>query len=115
MTRVIVGCCGWNYGDSFAEGGWVGSFYPDTKTKRLSYYSQFFSAAEFDAIFYEKFYSKMGHGTFEGMIKATPPAFEFSVVAVENQVCMLGEIVLVVDGIAITIHKVAFPFVLVLE
>ena len=79
MAEALVGCCGWNYGDPFTDGGWVGSFYPDSTTKRLSYYSRIFSAAEFDAIFYDKFYSKMGKGTFFGMAKATPPDFEFSV------------------------------------
>jgi uncharacterized protein YecE (DUF72 family) len=78
-SEVLIGCSGWNYGDNVAEGGWVGSFYPDSQTKRLRYYSEFFPTAEFDAIFYEKFYSKMGQGTFYGMIKATPENFEFSV------------------------------------
>lgn len=79
MAEILIGCSGWNYGDSVDKGGWVGSFYPDTKTKRLSYYSRFFLTVEFDAIFYEKFYSKMGQGTFFGMIRATPDNFEFSV------------------------------------
>jgi uncharacterized protein YecE (DUF72 family) len=79
MAEVLIGCCGWNYGDRFEKGGWVGSFYSDSKTKRLSYYSRVFPLAEFDAIFYEKFYSKMARGTFHGMVKATPEQFEFSV------------------------------------
>jgi uncharacterized protein YecE (DUF72 family) len=80
VSELIVGCCGWNYGDSIKKGGWVGSVYPkQVKTNRLGYYSKIFSAVEFDAIFYEKFYSKMGHNTFHGMIKATPKNFEFSV------------------------------------
>ncbi len=78
-SNVLVGCSGWNYGDQYTEGGWVGSFYPDTKTRRLSYYSHFFDTAEMDATFYEKFYSKMSPGTFYGMAKATPPKFQFSV------------------------------------
>jgi uncharacterized protein YecE (DUF72 family) len=79
VAETLIGCCGWNYGDRFEDGGWIGSFYPDTKTKKLAFYSQIFPCAEFDAIFYEKFYSKMGQATFEGMIKSTPPGFEFSV------------------------------------
>lgn len=79
VAEALVGCSGWNYGDSIDEGGWVGSFYPDTQTRRLSYYSHFFSTAELDATFYDKFYSKMGPGTFYGMVKATPPGFQFSV------------------------------------
>ncbi|HKI07409.1 MAG TPA: hypothetical protein VKA09_03360 [Nitrososphaeraceae archaeon] len=31
---MLIGCSGWNYGDDWKKGGWVGSFYPDTKTKR---------------------------------------------------------------------------------
>jgi uncharacterized protein YecE (DUF72 family) len=76
---LLIGCSGWNYGDPAEKGGWVGSFYPDSQTKRLRYYSEYFSTAEFDAIFYEKFYTKMGKGTFYGMVKATPDNFQFSV------------------------------------
>jgi uncharacterized protein YecE (DUF72 family) len=83
MARISIGCSGWNYGDSVEKGGWVGSFYPDAQTKRLSYYSEFFSTAELNATFYERFYSKMTSGTFYGMIKATPPEFQFSVKAPE--------------------------------
>ncbi|MEO9321058.1 MAG: DUF72 domain-containing protein [Nitrososphaera sp.] len=78
-NRTIVGCSGWNYGDRFERGGWVGTFYPSASTKRLVYYSQHFDTAEFDAIFYEKFYAKMGRGTFEGMATGTPAGFQFSV------------------------------------
>lgn len=77
--KVLVGCSGWNYGDRFEDGGWVGPFYPTKSTKRLAYYSDHFFTAEFDAIFYEKFYSKMGRGTFEGMVCGTPADFQFSV------------------------------------
>jgi len=77
--QVLVGCSGWNYGDTPDKGGWTGVFYPDKDTKRLRYYSQFFNTAEMDSIFYEKFYSKMTRGTFIGMAKATPEKFQFSV------------------------------------
>jgi uncharacterized protein YecE (DUF72 family) len=50
-AQMLIGCSGWNYGDDWKKGGWVGSFYPDSKTKRLRYYSEFFTTAEFDAIF----------------------------------------------------------------
>jgi uncharacterized protein YecE (DUF72 family) len=79
MTQISIGCSGWNYGDPFEKGGWVGSFYPDAQTKRLRYYSEFFPSAELDATFYQKFYSKMTSGTFYGMVKATPQEFQFSV------------------------------------
>lgn len=74
-----IGCSGWNYGDPTAKGGWVGSFYPRSSTPRLSYYSRIFATAELDATFYEKFYSKMSPATFNAMVKATPPNFQFSV------------------------------------
>jgi uncharacterized protein YecE (DUF72 family) len=77
--QVLVGCSGWNYGDTPDKGGWTGVFYPDKDTKRLRYYSQFFNTAEMDSIFYEKFYSKMTKGTFIGMVRATPEKFQFSV------------------------------------
>jgi uncharacterized protein YecE (DUF72 family) len=80
---LLIGCSGWNYGDPVEKGGWVGSFYPDSQTRRLRYYSEYFTTAEFDAIFYEKFYAKMGKGTFYGMVKATSDNnnnnFQFSV------------------------------------
>lgn len=79
MGELLLGCSGWNYGDTPDKGGWVGIFYPDRNTKRLRYYSQFFNTAEMDSIFYEKFYSHMTKGTFIGMVKATPENFQFSV------------------------------------
>ena len=79
MGELLLGCSGWNYGDTPDKGGWVGVFYPDKDTKRLRYYSQFFNTAEMDSIFYEKFYSQMTKGTFIGMAKATPDIFQFSV------------------------------------
>lgn len=79
MGELLLGCSGWNYGDTPDKGGWVGIFYPDRNTKRLRYYSQFFDTAEMDSIFYEKFYSHMTKGTFIGMVKATPEDFQFSV------------------------------------
>ena len=79
MGELLLGCSGWNYGDTPDRGGWVGIFYPDRNTKRLRYFSQFFDTVEMDSIFYEKFYSHMTKGTFIGMVKATPENFQFSV------------------------------------
>jgi uncharacterized protein YecE (DUF72 family) len=79
MGELLLGCSGWNYGDTPDKGGWTGVFYPDKNTKRLRYYSQFFNTAEMDSIFYEKFYSQMTKGTFIGMARATPEKFQFSV------------------------------------
>lgn len=79
QKKILVGCSGWSYSDSYEKGGWVGSFYPDAKTKKLSYYSQFFSTVEMDSTFYEKFYSHMTKNTFYGMVRATPSDFQFSI------------------------------------
>lgn len=79
LAEILIGCSGWNYGDTPDNGGWTKVFYPDKETKRLRYYSQFFNTAEMDASFYEKFYSHMTKGTFIGMTKATPEKFQFSV------------------------------------
>ncbi len=77
--QILIGCSGWSYSDSYEAGGWVGSFYPDTKTKKLPYYSQFFRTTEMDSSFYEKFYSHMTKSTFYSMVKATPEDFQFSI------------------------------------
>lgn len=84
MGEILLGCSGWNYGDTPDKGGWTGVFYPDKDTKRLRYYSQFFNTAEMDSIFYERFYSQMTKGTFIGMVRATPDKFQFSVKVPEN-------------------------------
>lgn len=84
MGKVLVGCSGWNYPQPAEKGGWAGTFYPSLTTKLLRYYSRFFNTAEMDSIFYEKFYYKMGTGTFIGMAKATPDDFEFSLKVVET-------------------------------
>ena len=54
--QLFVGCSGWNYGDSSEKGGWLNVFYPDNKTHKLNYYSQFFNTVEMDATFYNRFY-----------------------------------------------------------
>ena len=79
MGEFLLGCSGWNYGDAPEKGGWISVFYPDSDTKRLRYYSQFFNTAEMDSTFYERFYSNMTKGTFIGMVRATPKDFQFSV------------------------------------
>ena len=79
MGKILIGCSGWSYADPSEKGGWTGAFYPDSKTKRLSFYSEFFNTAEMDSTFYERFYSQMTKGTFYGMVKATPEKFQFSV------------------------------------
>jgi len=77
-SQLRIGCSGWNYGDPVEKGGWLGVFYADAETKRLRYYSQFFRTAEFDAIFYEKFYTDMKQGLIFGLSRSTPDGFQFS-------------------------------------
>jgi uncharacterized protein YecE (DUF72 family) len=79
LGRVLIGCSGWSYPDKAENGGWTKAFYPDTKTKRLSYYSQYFNTAEIDSTFYEKFYMYMTKDIFFRMAKSTPEDFQFSV------------------------------------
>src|SRR5688500_18202204 len=79
MHKVLIGCSGWSYADLLEKGGWTKVFYPNSQTKRLSYYSQFFNTVEMDSTFYEKFYKYMTKQTFIGMDKATPNNFEFSI------------------------------------
>ena len=76
---MLIGCSGWSYDDSYEKGGWVKAFYPDSQTKKLQYYSEFFNTAEMDATFYEKFYKYMTKDTFTAMTKATPDDFQFSI------------------------------------
>lgn len=76
---MLVGCSGWNYPEPSDKGGWVGSFYPDAKTRFLRFYSNYFKTAEMDSTFYEKFYTKMTKGTFIGIGKATQEGFSFSI------------------------------------
>ncbi|MFB5600114.1 MAG: DUF72 domain-containing protein [Nitrososphaeraceae archaeon] len=79
MKQILIGCSGWSYSDTPEKGGWTKVFYPNSKTKRLSYYSRFFNTVEMDSTFYEKFYRYMTQQTFVGMDKATPDNFEFSI------------------------------------
>jgi len=66
------------------KGGWVGPFYPDSKTRFLNFYSRYFRTAEMDATFYERFYSKMTQGTFIGIGKAAAGDFQFSLKVLET-------------------------------
>jgi uncharacterized protein YecE (DUF72 family) len=78
-SKLFIGCSGWNYGDSSEKGGWRNVFYPDNKTRKLSYYSQFFNTVEMDATFYNRFYQHMTQGLFVGIARTTPPDFKISV------------------------------------
>ena len=79
MGEVLLGCSGWTYPDTADKGGWTGVLYPDKDSKRLRYYSQFFSTAEMEPSFYDRFYPQMTKGTFIGMARGTPEKFQFSI------------------------------------
>src|SRR3954451_4118128 len=78
-AKLFLGCSGWNYGDPSDKGGWLNVFYPDSKTRKLNFYSQFFNTVEMDATFYKKFYLNMTKSLFIGLTKATPDNFKISV------------------------------------
>ena len=78
-SHILIGCSGWNYNDTYDRGGWLNVFYPDTKTRKLRYYSQFFNTVEMDSTFYKEFYLNMTKGLFMGLSKATPDNFKFSI------------------------------------
>ncbi|VFJ13574.1 DUF72 domain-containing protein [Candidatus Nitrosocosmicus franklandus] len=78
-SKLFIGCSGWNYGDSPEKGGWLNIFYPDSKTRKLNYYSQFFNTVEMDATFYNRFYQHMTQDLFVGIARTTPPEFKISV------------------------------------
>jgi uncharacterized protein YecE (DUF72 family) len=78
-SNILIGCSGWNYNDIYDKGGWLNVFYPDAKTKKLRYYSQFFNTVEMDSTFYKEFYLGMTKGLFIGLTKATPDNFKFSI------------------------------------
>ncbi len=78
-AELFLGCSGWNYGDLSDKGGWLNVFYPDSKTRKLNFYSQFFNTVEMDSTFYKKFYLNMTKSLFIGWTKATPDNFKISV------------------------------------
>ncbi len=68
--QLFIGCSGWNYSDTSEKGGWLHIFYPDNKTRKLNYYSQFFDTVEMDATFYKRFYQHMTKGLFIGLVES---------------------------------------------
>ena len=69
MNDLIIGTSGWSYNE------WVGVFYPNSTTNKLSYYSKVFATAEVDSTFYS-FPSK---GLVLGWARYSPDNFVFSV------------------------------------
>src|SRR5579871_60106 len=70
MTDEIrIGTSGWSYKE------WEGVFYPNSKTPKLTFYSQIFNTAEIDSTFY----ASPSKGMVLGWLRNTPKDFEFSV------------------------------------
>lgn len=65
---ILPGTCGWSYQE------WVGAFYPNNSVAKLPFYSRVFGSVEVDSSFYRAPSKSM----VAGWIKATGPAFRFS-------------------------------------
>lgn len=68
MGELLIGTSGWSYKE------WEGVFYPNSKTTKLSFYSNVFDTVEIDSTFYA-FPAK---GLPIGWAKHTPESFVFS-------------------------------------
>jgi uncharacterized protein YecE (DUF72 family) len=68
LTEIRIGTSGWSYDE------WVGVFYPDKKTPKLSYYSKIFNTVEVDSTFY----TYPNRNIVFGWAKYTPNDFKFS-------------------------------------
>jgi len=68
MGDIRLGTSGWSYKE------WVGTFYPDNKTKKLSYYSKVFDTAEINSTFY----AYPSKGTVLGWVRYSPKGFVFT-------------------------------------
>jgi uncharacterized protein YecE (DUF72 family) len=78
-SRLFIGCSGWNYLDTFQNGGWLNSFYPNKKTKTFAYYSHFFDTVEMIQTFYKKHYRKMDKDLFTWLTEISPENFKMSI------------------------------------
>ena len=78
-SKLFIGCSGWNYLDTFQNGGWLNVFYPNKKTKTFAYYSQFFDTVEMIQTFYKKHYKKMNKDLFTWLTEIAPEDFKMSV------------------------------------
>ena len=69
MNDLLIGTSGWSYNE------WLGVFYPNSTTNKLSYYSKLYATAEVDSTFYA-FPSK---GLVLGWARYSPESFVFSI------------------------------------
>lgn len=68
QNSIKIGTSGWSYSE------WEGVFYHDSKTRKLSFYSEIFGTAEIDSTFY----ANPSKGMVLGWVRNTPSNFEFS-------------------------------------
>jgi uncharacterized protein YecE (DUF72 family) len=69
MAEPLIGTSGWSYKE------WVGAFYPNSGTNKLSFYTKIYRTAEVDSTFY----SYPSKGLVLGWTRHSPPEFVFSV------------------------------------
>ena len=69
MNDLLIGTSGWSYNE------WVGVFYPNSTTNKLSYYSKLYATAEVDSTFY----AYPSKGLVLGWARYSPDDFVFSV------------------------------------
>jgi len=67
-SGILLGTSGWSYKE------WEKIFYPDSKTPKLTYYSNIFHTAEIDSTFY----AYPNKGLVSGWARNTPPGFQFA-------------------------------------
>lgn len=68
MAELLIGTSGWSYNE------WVGVFYPNSTTNKLSFYTKIFATAEVDSTFY----AYPAKGLAIGWAKNSPDGFVFS-------------------------------------
>ena len=76
MGELLIGCSGWNYGDTTDKED-DRSILSRQQHKEADTIHSFFDTEEMDSIFYEKFYSKMTKGTLLEWLKLEIPVFRY--------------------------------------
>lgn len=76
MTKLNIGCAGWDYSD------WRGTFYPKNLKRQnyLNYYSKFFDCIEINTTFY----NIPSEETVHNWLKQVPVYFKFSIKVWQN-------------------------------
>jgi uncharacterized protein YecE (DUF72 family) len=69
MAELLIGTSGWSYKE------WVGAFYPNSSTNKLTFYTKLYKTAEVDSTFY----AYPSKGLVLGWTRYSPKEFVFSV------------------------------------